>query len=229
MFLGVYLLTNSVLLSTIVWLLFLPNQIGIITNLKNGAKIEDLFKKALNYKTALCLAIICTLCYVFGFVLAIVPAILFFVNFAFIIEFAKQGADVHTAFAQSKQLAKGHRGKILLFGLIYLFILLIIVALSILLALLISYAIPMTNYHIYSIGSFVGIGLFLTFVAPVQTVGIHCLKNAIEQTNADQTDIEQTTQVDDDQQESFKEDTSTQNLEDDLIDQDVIEPSDYIV
>lgn len=240
MFLATYLLTSSILLSTIVWLLFLPNQIGILASLKNGAKIEDLFKKSFNWKTVVCLAIICTLCYVFGFVLAIVPAILFFVNFAFVAEFAQQGADVHNAFAQSKKLAKGYRGKILLFGLIYLFILLIIVALTILLTLLVSYVIPMANFHIYSIGSFVGIGLFLIFVAPLQTLGIRCLKNAIEQAAAEQpkneqTTIEQTeskTNVDQTGAEPAEQNNHSaqiQNLEDDLLDQQLVEPSDYIV
>lgn len=180
-FLAVYLLTNSIVLSFVAWAVFIPTQTAFLLNMaENKVKPENIFNLGKNWLSYIALAIVCTICYLVGFVALIVPAFVFFVNFAFAFQITfENNLGMLEALKQSKSEAKGYRGKILLIGLIYLFIFIILVALCILLAFLASLCIQMSNLLIVQIGIFVGSSLFVIFVAPVAILSLANLKDAI--------------------------------------------------
>lgn len=182
-FLLVFLLTNSLVISFASWFLFLPTQTMFVKNAKDeNVKVEHVFKLGGGFLTYLLVAILCAICYVFGFALAIVPAIIFFVNFAFVFEYAKDN-DLLASFKKSHETAKGYRPKLFGIGMIFLFILLILVALCILFAMLVGLCLNTNSYMLYVWGAFAGFCLFLIFVNPVLILTLSNLKNQIEQYN----------------------------------------------
>ena len=208
-FLIVFVLTNSILLSAISWAIFLPTQTAFLINIADeNVHIENVFKLGRNYLTYILLAIVTILCYILGFIIAIIPAIILFINFAFVFELAnKTDSDVLGVFKKSHNIAKGYKSNILWLGLIYLFIFLILVAFAVLIAMLVGLCLNTNSYLIYVWGTFVGVALYLILVTPVQILSMSNLKNAIlkdkelnyvkcEQTS-DDNEIVKTTETDD--------------------------------
>ena len=182
-FLIAYILTGSLIISSISWALFLPTQTAFMLNISdNDAQVERVLKIGKNWLTYVVLAVICTFCYVMGFVALIVPAFVFYVNAVFAFEIAKDNSvSAFEALKQSHQIAKGYRKKILAIGLIYFFILILAIVLSTLLVLLVSLFVSMSDVVIVKIGILGGLALYMIFVMPVNLLTISNLKGAIEQ------------------------------------------------
>ncbi|MGN1221713.1 MAG: hypothetical protein ACI4TT_00590, partial [Christensenellales bacterium] len=179
-FLLVFLLTKSLVISLASWFLFLPTQTMFVKNSQDeNVKVEHVFKLGSGFLTYLLVAILCAISYVFGFALAIVPAIIFFVNYAFVFEYAKDN-DLLASFKKSHETAKGYRPKLFGLGMIFLFILLILIAFCILIAMLVGLCLHTNSYMLYVWGSFAGFCLFLIFVNPVMILALGNLKKQIE-------------------------------------------------
>lgn len=180
-FLIVFLLTNSLMISLISWAIFLPTQTAFMINIADeNVHLENVFNLGRQWLTYVLLAIVGVISYLCGFVLAIIPAIVLFINFAFVFELAFQDKiDVLSAFKKSHQISKGYRPKILAVGLIYLFILLILVAFCILIAMLVGLCLNTNSYLLYVWGTFAGLSLYLLLVVPVQVLTVSNLKNEI--------------------------------------------------
>lgn len=174
-----FLLTNSLMISLIGWILFLPTQSLFLNNVDNeNCKFEQVFKIGKNVLTYLLLAMLSVICYVFGFALAIVPAVLIFINYAFVFDFVRE-YDLKTSIQKSRELAKGYRPKLLGISLIYLFIFLVLVAFGVLVAMLFGMWLNTNHFMLYIWGVFGGISLFLICVAPVMILTINEFKQAI--------------------------------------------------
>ena len=229
-FLVVYLLTSSFIVSLISWTLFMPTQTAFLINMADeNVKVENIFKLGSRWVTYLLLAIFCVVCYMLGVVLAIVPAIILFVNYAFVFDFAKDN-DIFNSLKQSHQTAKGFRPKLLALSLIYLFILLVLIAFSILIAMLVGLILNTNSYLLYLWGTFVGFCLFLVLVSPVMTLSINHLKKSIievKQFNS-LNKIENDEETIENEVETIKQNDEVENSSDDTEDIET-DPTSYIV
>lgn len=236
-FLLVFLLTKSLIISLASWFLFLPTQTMFVKNAQDeNVKVEHVFKLGANFLTYLLVAILCAISYVFGFVLAIIPAIIFFVNFAFVFEYAKDN-DLLASFKKSHKTAKGYRPKLFGLGMIFLFILLILVAFCILIAMLVGLCLHTNSYMLYVWGTFVGFCLFLIFVNPVMILAVGNLKNQIEQDKLLKAESENANDEDAKDEQAGQEAENSENAEqiqsintqNDKSNDEDVDPTDLIV
>lgn len=186
-FLIAYLLTGSLLVSFVLYGLFLPTEIAFLNNLNDeNVHIEHIFKFKNQFVTYLLLSLFCFICYFFGVLVLIVPAVIFLLNFVFAFDIARDGSNnMAKILSQSKELAKGHRGKIFLLSAIFFFLFVLLAGLGILLVWLISLVLPAFSILIYTLGTMIGLSVFLAFVTPVMLICFSNLRGAIEQSHID--------------------------------------------
>jgi flagellar basal body-associated protein FliL len=118
-----------------------------------------------------------------GFVLLIIPGILFLVNFAFVpIIFASdKKQSVFDYYKQSHEEVKGYRGKLLWLILIFFFVLVLLYGLGVLLSFLFGLIFPiwaLTN-SIWFVGAEMGLVVFLILILPVLLVTLTDFRNAV--------------------------------------------------
>jgi membrane protein implicated in regulation of membrane protease activity len=232
-FLIVYLLTRSYIISFVVWGLFLPTQCVFMSNAKDeNVHVEHVFSLGRNWLTSLLISILCVLCYAFGFALLIFPAFIFFANYAFVFELANDGdTKLLDAFKKSKEISKGNRGKITEVALIFLFILILLVGFGILLTWTLSlFIIPLKPLFCY-VGIVLGVSVYLIFVVPVEILTMSNLRRSIENSKSD-IENDETQQNETEEAEvvmaHIVDDDSSSSASEKLDDRDDKDPTDLI-
>lgn len=178
-FLIAFIITNSVLVSFVVWALFLIGQTYFLKNINNGAKLEDVFKLGRSSLTALLTAMIFISLSGIGFVLLIAPAIIFIANYSFVFEVsAENNNGVLSNFKKAQEIAKGYRLKAAAVTLIFLLILIFMLGFGVLVAFLINMI--YSPIRVLLDGLFIGTSLYLIFAVPVQLMVSIKLKEEIE-------------------------------------------------
>lgn len=199
-FLATYILTQSMLLSFIVYLVFVPAQAKFLADMKNE-NINDVFKVKSKFGNYLILSMF--FAFVFGIlsILLIFPAIIFLANYALVFEVAgKENMGLMESLKTAKEKAKGYRGKLAWLCVVFMFILLLLVGFCLLISWLLSLALPTLTGAIglmfgiiaipsfYFVGAFTGISLFLIFVFPIQLI---CFSNAAKAMESDKKYMDQ--------------------------------------
>ena len=191
-FLITFILTQSFLISFVVYLIFLPAQVKFLTDMQNHS-VNDVYKVKSKLSSYLLLSMFFT--FVFGVlsVLLIFPAIIFLANYALVFDVAgKEDLGLTESFKLAKEKVKGYRGRIAWLCIVFMFILLLLVGFGMLLSWLISLALPtfaadfgllfglIVIPSFYFVGAFFGISLFMIFVLPVALICISNTQKAIE-------------------------------------------------
>lgn len=198
-FLITYILTQSMLISFVVYLVFLPAQVKFLADMKNE-NVNDVFKIKSKFGNYLILSMF--FAFVFGILglLLIFPAIIFLANYALVFEVSgKENVGLVESLKLAKERVKGYRGKLAWLLIVFMFILLLLVGFCLLISWLLSLAFPTLAGAIglmfgvfaipsfYFVGAFVGISLFLIFVLPVELI---CISNAAKAMEADKKYME---------------------------------------
>lgn len=198
-FLITFILTQSMLISFVVYLVFLPAQAKFLADMRNE-NVNDVFKVKSKFGNYLILSMFFT--FVFGIlsVLLIFPAIIFLANYALIFEVAgKENLGLMESLKLAKEKVKGYRGKIAWLCVVFMFILILLIGFCMLMSWLLSLILPtlagvigvmfgmFTIPSFYFVGAFTGISLFLIFVLPVELV---CISNAAKAVESDKKYME---------------------------------------
>lgn len=191
-FLLTYFFTRSFLISFVVYALFIPSQVAFLKDV-NGSAVESVFKIGKRFVPSLLISMLFVFVFGAGIACVVVPGVIFFANYAFVFDVASEGEqDCMNCFKQSRELAKGYRGKVTLLFLIFLLALSLCIGFTTLLFWLFSLFIPALTYSaslVWSFvnvplfvyfGIFVGVSAFLIFVLPVELLAISNLRGAIE-------------------------------------------------
>lgn len=191
-FLLTYLLTKSLLISFVVFALFLPTQVKFLKDAKNQS-VEIAFKMKKTLGTNLMISMFFVFVFGVSALLFIFPAVIFFANFALVFDVAeREGLGVFESFKKAREEVKGYRGKMALICLIFFLLLLLFVGLGVLLMWAFSLFIPAltANYGFiwsfvripmfYYVGTFVGVSAFLVFVLPLELLCVSNVKKAID-------------------------------------------------
>lgn len=191
-FLLTYLLTKSLLVSFVVYSLFLPTQVKFLIQAKTES-VESAFKVQKNLGTNLLISMFFTLAFGVSALILIFPAVIFFANYALVFDVAgREQLGVFESFKKAREEVKGYRGKMALICLIFFLILLLFVGLGMLLMWSFSLFIPALNINsnfiwsflkipmFYYVGMFVGASAFLIFVFPLELLCVSNIRVAIK-------------------------------------------------
>lgn len=195
-FLITYILTHSLIISFVVYGIFLPSQVKFLTNLKD-AKVEDVF--IISKKLAPYLLLSMFFVFVFGVlaVLLIFPAIIFFANYALVFDvMGKENLGLTESMKKAQKDVKGHCGQMALLGLAFLLVLILLVGFGILFMGLFSLLFPTLSVNssfiwsfiniplFYYLGTFLGVSAFLIFIMPAFLLCISNMRVEIERVKA---------------------------------------------
>lgn len=199
-FLITFILTQSMLISFVVYVLFLPAQAKFLTDAQNG-NVNDVFKIKSKFGNYLLLSMFFTFIFAVLGALLIFPAIIFLANYALIFEVAgKENLGLVESLKLAKEKAKGYRGKIAWLCVVFMFILILLIGFCMLMSWLLSLILPTLAGAIgvmfgifaipsfYFVGAFIGVSLFLVFVLPVELI---CISNAAKAIESDKKYMEQ--------------------------------------
>ena len=238
LFLVTYLLTKSILISFIVYSIFLPSQVKYLTNLKES-KLEDVFVIGKKLAPYLLLSLFFT--FVFGVFLAVLifPVVIFFANYALVFDvMGKENLSVGESFKKAQSEVKGYRGKMAVLCLVFLLLLLLFIGFGILIMGLLSLYFPTLSVNsnfiwsfinipsFYFMGTFAGVSVFLIYMMPIELICISNMKKEIAKDKENKAQEmakveEENKTTSNEKREEEKEETESQNDGED-------NPSDYI-
>lgn len=178
-----YLLTGSVVVSSIAYLFFYAGYILCVNKIANGenSKVEEMFYIQKSSLTILLVMAFFVAVTGIGLALLIVPGVLFLVNFSFVsLNYNEdKNKSVFDYYKQAHEEVKGYRGKMLWLILIFLFTAILLSGLGILVAFLLSLIFPIVRIFMWTSGVGVGLFLFAVLVLPILSVSLAELRNAI--------------------------------------------------
>ena len=241
-FLITYFLFGSLLVSFVVYALFLPSQAKFLLDIKNG-QAEDVFKIGKKLTPALLVSMLFVFVFGAGLILLIFPAVIFFANYALVFDIAGNGEKpVIESFKEARQTAKRHKGKLALLCLSFMLLLILLVGVGILIGFLFSLFLPALKGNsalffsfvqipkFYYVGVLLGIAVFLIFVMPVEVLAVSKMREAIEaEKEANEKEGQENLKDEDEKKEENQEvKTDKKEKQDDLDDRDDQNPADYI-
>lgn len=186
LFLLTYFLTHSLIISFVVYSIFLPSQTKFLNNLRNG-KIEDVFvigKKIVPY---LLLSLFFTFMFGIAFVALIFPMVIFFANYALVFDVkSNEDLPLFETLKEARNRVNGHKKQMAWLCLAFLLMLLLLIGFGILLMGLLSLLFPSLSINsnfiwsfvnipaFYFWGTFIGTSIFMIFVLPFELI---CISN----------------------------------------------------